>query len=60
MRFYFYSFVVQHEIVDGDISRSSFIVQYCFFHMKLKLLRVVLSASIKNCVVILMVINLNL
>ena len=66
--FYYYCFVVQLKIREGNISRSYFIVQDCFsylevfcfcffFHVKLRL---ILSRSVKNCVGILMGVAINL
>ena len=63
--FYYYCYVARLEVRESNTSRSSFIVQGCFsypgifgfFHMKL---RIILSKSVKNCVVILMGIVLNL
>ena len=67
-RFYYYCSVVELEVRDSDNSRTSFIVYdcfsspvfvvlFCFFHIKL---RIVLSMSVQNCVGILMGIALNL
>jgi hypothetical protein len=73
--FYYYCSVVQLEIRDGDISRSSFIVQDYFSYSpffvlffpyekieicSFNLLKIVLSMLVKNCVRILMKISLNL
>ena len=61
---YYYSFVIELEIRDSDISRSSFTIQDCssypvflFSQMKLS---IVLSKYVKNCVGILLGIALNL
>ena len=51
-----YSSVIELEVRDGDASRSSFIVQASFgypgFLFPYIKLRIVLSRSVKNCVVI--------
>ena len=61
--FHYCSSVIELDVRDGDASRSFFIVKdlwlFCLFvsHMKLT---IVLSRSVKNCIVILMRIALNL
>lgn len=61
--FYYYSFVIQLEIKDGNVSSSCFIVQGCSIlgllcnHIKFE---VIFSISMKNSVGILVQIALNL
>jgi hypothetical protein len=61
---FYHCFVVQLEIREGETSRNSFIIQDCFSYPGFFVFpyeaQNFLSRSIKNCVVILMGIALNL